>query len=58
MRYAWQKDAQRCYGLAIDAIRERCVRNGDVKPIDDKERRQAEEGPCSANQLESVRGAA
>lgn len=56
MRYAWQKDAQRCYGLAIDAIRERCVRNGDVKPIDDNERRQAEEGPRPDNQLDCVRG--
>lgn len=43
------------YLLAIAALREKGVRDGIYAPRDDKERRQAAEGPVSHDKLDAVR---
>lgn len=43
--YDWSEDGLGNYTLAILAMREIGVREGMYAPIDDRERRQAEEGP-------------
>lgn len=52
--YDANKDGSQSYDLAIAAIRERRVRNGDVVPDDDNERRQALEGPREINELDCL----
>ncbi|WP_421696900.1 hypothetical protein [Ancylobacter sp.] len=43
--YDWSEDGLGNYALAILAMREIGVREGMYAPVDDRERRQAEEGP-------------
>ena len=43
--YDWSEDGIGSYALAILAMREIGVREGMYAPMDDRERRQAEEGP-------------
>ncbi|MDQ0303820.1 hypothetical protein [Ancylobacter polymorphus] len=46
--YDWSEDGIGNYALAILAMREIGVREGMYAPLDDRERRQAEEGPVRA----------
>lgn len=53
-------DSRRSYDLGIAALREICIRKGQVAPSEDPELRERElrwaaEGPVSNNQLETVR---
>ena len=43
------------YDLAIKAIREKCVRQGFLEPRDEKERKQAEEGPVKNKDLDCLK---
>ena len=43
--YDWSEDGLGNYALAILCMREIGVREGMYAPMDDRERRQAEEGP-------------
>jgi hypothetical protein len=45
-----------CYDLFIRLMRERRVRDGLESPRNDDERRQAEQGPVPAQQLDALRG--
>ncbi len=38
-------DSYRCWELAIACLRENGVRRGDYAPVNERERRQAAEGP-------------
>jgi len=53
--YDWSADGLGNYTLAILAMREIGVREGMYAPIDERERRQAEEGPVRT--LDCVREA-
>lgn len=55
MRYDPDDNSQKSYTLAIDALRERCVRNGDVKPINAQEKRWREEGPRRLSEFDTLK---
>ena len=46
---------QKDYDLAIKAIREKCVRQGFLEPRNEKEKRQAEEGPKENKDLDCLK---
>lgn len=48
-------DSYGSWALAVAARREQRVRSGEYEPTDDRERRQAAEGPRQANQLDAAK---
>lgn len=47
-------DGLASYELAVACLREQRVRSGEYAPTDDRERRQASEGPRQPHQLDTV----
>ncbi len=48
-------NSRRCYGLAVKAWREQCIRRHQIKPDTPEEERWAKEGERRPSQLDAVR---
>lgn len=49
-------DGAASYTLAVAAMREERVRAGELQPINDRERRQRQQGPVSVRDLDCMKG--
>lgn len=56
--YNVKQDGKLSYDLCIDTLREKCIRDGSVTPLEgnSKEHRWAKEGPIDFSKFESLRG--
>ncbi len=50
---AKQNGTQSC-DLCIDTLREKCIRDGSVEPLNEKEARWAQEGPRPFDEFETL----
>jgi hypothetical protein len=55
--YNANKDGKLSYDLCIDTLREKCIRDGSVAPLESnlKEQRWAKEGPIDFSKFESLK---
>lgn len=53
--YDPDENSRKAYDLTIGAIREICVRKGDIEPKGEREKRWAKEGPRSIDNLETLK---
>lgn len=57
IEYNAKEDGRMSYDLCIDTLREKCIREGSVAPLEnsEKEKRWAKEGPCDFSEYETLK---
>jgi hypothetical protein len=52
--YDAKQNGIQSYDLCIDTLREKCIRDRSVKPLNEKETRWAQEGPKPFDEFETL----